>query len=315
MSPIIPGIAPHAIRSGTDSLIASFLSGRNARTLIAYRSDLADFRAFLTVDTVDEAARGLITATQGEANAIAHAYRGHLVERGLQAATINRRLAALRSLVTLANRIGLVPWRLSVEGLTSQPYRDTRGPEPAVYREMLALAEQQAPRKAARDVAILRLLHDIGLRRGELVSLDRAHFDRARGILMVRGKGRTEAVPITLPVPTQAAFERWIGQRGDHSGPVFTNLDRAAKGSGRLSGAAVYQLVRGFGAKLGATVRPHGLRHLAITRALDAFGGDIRRVAQFSRHRDIRVLMAYDDNRLDAGGEVAAVVARMDMEG
>jgi hypothetical protein len=37
-------------------------------------------------------------------------------------------------------------------------------------------------------------------------------------------------------------------------------------------------------------------------------------VAQFSRHKDIRVLTAYDDNRRDAAGEVAAVLAMLAME-
>jgi integrase/recombinase XerC len=69
-----------------------------------------------------------------------------------------------------------------------------------------------------------------------------------------------------------------------------------------------------LGDEAGATVRPHGLRHLAITRALDAFNGDVRKVAQFSRHKDIRVLTAYDDNRRDAGGEVAAAVANLALE-
>jgi integrase/recombinase XerC len=306
-------VLPVAVRIGPDTLTAAFLAGRNAWTLDAYRRDLEDFRAFLGVGTAAEAGRLLISATQGDANAIAYAYRSLLIERGLQAATINRRLAALRSLVRLANTVGLIPWRLSVGSLASQAYRDTRGPGGDVYQALLAIAASQAARKATRDVTILRLLHDIGLRRGELVALDLADVDIARSSLMVRGKGRTQAAPITLPAPTQAALQAWIVERGNHFGPLLTNFDRARKGSGRLTGAAIYQLVRGFGVAVGATVRPHGLRHLAITRALDLFNGDIRKVAQFSRHRDIRVLTIYDDNRADSAGEVAAAVAQMSL--
>ena len=60
---------------------------------------------------------------------------------------------------------------------------------------------------------------------------------------------------------------------------------------------------------VGLKVRPHGLRHAAITSALDATGGDVRRVSRFSRHRDIKTVMVYDDARADLGGEVAALVA------
>jgi hypothetical protein len=37
--------------------------------------------------------------------------------------------------------------------------------------------------------------------------------------------------------------------------------------------------------------------------------GDVRKVAEFSRHKDIRTVMAYDDSRRDHAGEVAAAVA------
>ena len=41
-----------------------------------------------------------------------------------------------------------------------------------------------------------------------------------------------------------------------------------------------------------------------MTAALDAAGGDVRRVQRFSRHRDLRTLVLYDDNRRDEAGEV-----------
>ncbi len=101
----------------------------------------------------------------------------------------------------------------------------------------------------------------------------------------MRGKGRTQTTPITLPTPAQAALQVWIAERGNFPRPLFTNFDRARKGSGRLTGAAIYQLVGGFGVEVGATGWPHGLRHLAITRALNLFNGDVRKVARFPRHR------------------------------
>jgi integrase/recombinase XerC len=35
----------------------------------------------------------------------------------------------------------------------------------------------------------------------------------------------------------------------------------------------------------------------------------VRRVQKFSRHRDLRTLTLYDDNRQDMAGEVAALIA------
>jgi hypothetical protein len=45
----------------------------------------------------------------------------------------------------------------------------------------------------------------------------------------------------------------------------------------RLTGTAVYHIVGRLGAKVGLTVRPHELRHVAITTALDRTNGDVRR--------------------------------------
>jgi integrase/recombinase XerC len=51
------------------------------------------------------------------------------------------------------------------------------------------------------------------------------------------------------------------------------------------------------------------LRHASITEALDATGGNIRAVQRFSRHKDVRVIERYDDNRQDLAGDVARKVA------
>ena len=67
----------------------------------------------------------------------------------------------------------------------------------------------------------------------------------------------------------------------------------------------LYLVVRQISERVGLRVRPHGLRHAAITRALDLMGGDIRSVQKFSRHQDVRLLQRYDDNRQDLAGAVA----------
>jgi len=112
-----------------------------------------------------------------------------------------------------------------------------------------------------------------------------------------------------LPKATRAALAAWVAVRGAQPGPLFTSLDRATKGQHRLTGTGLYKLVVALGKEAGLKVRPHGLRHAAITLALDATAGDVRKVQRFSRHRDLRVLTIYDDSRLDLAGEVASLVS------
>ncbi len=77
-----------------------------------------------------------------------------------------------------------------------------------------------------------------------------------------------------------------------------------------LTARSLHRIVRDLGVAAGLKdVWPHGLRYATITTALDRTGRDIRAVQRFSRHRDVRVLAVYDDNREDLGGRVARLVA------
>ena len=285
------------------SLVSAFLSGRNERTISAYRQDLEDFRAFVKVESMDESAWLLLSRGHGAANALALAYKTNLLGRRLQAATINRRLAALRSLVKMARTLGKVLWSLEVGNLNVQPYRDTRGPGRVPIRRVLAKLDQRLDPKAKRDRALIRLLSDLALRVREVVSLDLEHIDLQASTISVLGKGRCARETISLPQETKDALQGWLEVPGLNFGPLFTNFDHSSKG-GRLSATSVWRIIRGFG--LG---HPHGLRHTAITEALDITGGDIRAVQRFSRHKDMRILTLYDDNRTDLGGQVARRVA------
>jgi integrase/recombinase XerC len=232
-----------------------------------------------------------------------------MIESALAPATVNRRLAAIRSLVRLGRTIGLVPWTLEVPSLKSQSYRDTRGPGRGGFRRLLDELEQSPSKsKSVRDRALLRLLYDLALRRNEAVSLDVEHVDLQAGTVSVLGKGRSDRVALSLPEPTKAALQAWIELRGTEPGPLFVNMDRAGKGR-RLTGRSVARVLKDLGRAIGIHVRPHGLRHAAITDALDITRGDVRAVQKFSRHRDLRTLTIYDDARRDLGGEVAKLVA------
>ena len=292
----------------TTRLVDAFLSGRNKQTLKAYRGDLEDFRVFVETDTLDEAARLLLGRGHGEANGLALSYKSALVDRGLSPASINRRLAALRSLVKLARTLGLVPWTLEIQNVKAQPYRDTKGPGREGFVLMLDALDKRRGNKAIRDRAIIRLLYDLGLRRAEVVSLNIEDVDLEAGAVAVLGKGKTEKTRLTLPPETKEAIEDWLSVRGDEPGALFLNFDRAGKGR-RLTGRGLYSMIRKLGESLGIKVWPHGLRHAAITSALDLTGGDVRKVQRFSRHRDLQTLVVYDDNRVDLGGQVARMVA------
>lgn len=288
-------------------LIDDFFGGRKATTRKSYQADIKHFAAFVGASTAEEAAFKLIGKGDTNANAVVLRYKVAMVEDGLSSATVARRLSALKALAKLAALTGCTRCNITVRSPKVVTYRDTRGPSRSDMRSMLEGANGDSP-KAKRDAALIRLLYDMALRSCEVLGLDVSDVDLAGGVLHILGKGRTDKERLTIPAPTKKALAAWLDARGNHQGPVFTNFDHRGAPS-RLTARSLQRIIKEHGAKIGIKARPHGLRHSAITTALDQTNGDFRRVQAFSRHADPKVINRYDDNRMDLGGAVAASVA------
>jgi integrase/recombinase XerC len=309
----VPRSDPYLVVPEDGDLLEEFLAGRRPTTLRAYAKDLADFAAFLKLASAAAAVDSLIAGTSGRANKLALGYKAHLTDRGLAPATVARRLAALRSVVKLARTLGRVAGAIDIPSPRAEAYRDTRGPGLEGWRSLLAAARKRATTpKGKRDLALVRLMHDLGLRRAEVVALDLTDLDLEAGIVAIVGKGKSEKTNVTLNAPTAAALADWVAARGEWPGPLFVRLDRAA-GPGRptrldAGNAARASKALGLRAGLARGTNPHGLRHQGITRALDLAGGDVRRVKRFSRHAKLETLLRYDDNRRDEAGAIAKLL-------
>lgn len=298
---------------GPAALLAAWRSGKKALTVAAYDRDVEDFARWQGVAPAAAIAR-LLACPAGEAHRMALHYLEHLQSRGLAAATCSRRLSALRSLARLARMCGLIAWYLEVPSPKVTPYRDTRGPGRAGMHQLVATAEQQQEPKRSRDLAILWLLYGRALRRAEVASLRLpADIDLAGERIQVLGKHRTEREWLTVPPATCRAIARWLEVRGDAAGALFYRLDRAATNQvddrRPVTGLAIAHLVAALGKRAGLTVRPHGLRHAAITEVLDATRGDFRAAQRFGRLAKADTLRYYDDNREDLGGQAARLIA------
>ena len=316
--PIDDAAPSPAIAGEIPDVVAAFLRTAKASTHRARAQDLADFARFAGVGRA-LAVEGLVAGGNGRANQVAYAYRCHLEARSLAPATVARRLATLRAVVALHRTWGRIAWDLDVPAPSVEAYRDTRGPGDDGWEAVRRLAAAEAEiasghARAIRDRAILLVAHDLGLRVAELAGLDLAHVERdGRGLptaVWIQGKGRAQRERLSVPVGAAEALLAWIVRRGDDPGPLFHRLDGAGAGRGRLTTRSIERTVAAIGRRAGVDrpLRPHGLRHHAITRALDRTGGDVRRVQKFSRHRRLETLLLYDDRRRDDAGAVAALV-------
>jgi integrase/recombinase XerC len=212
----------------------------------------------------------------------------------------------------LARTLGLTSWAPEIRGLKVEAYRDTTGPGLVGTRVMLAKARAQTPLKAARDSALIRLMFDLGLRRGEVIGLDLEDLDAKERRLWIKGKGRSQKEGRTLPEPTLTTLTAWINARAQFvhlaEQAMFVSLAGRMRGQ-RITG--LYHVIADLGAAVGLKTRPHGLRHASITAALDANNGDVRAVQLHARHADPQTTMRYDDNRQDLAGRVAASLANV----
>ncbi|ABW31644.1 tyrosine recombinase XerC, putative (plasmid) [Acaryochloris marina MBIC11017] len=243
---------------------------------------------------------------------LAARYRECMMQRGLQANTINRRLSAVKSMVRMARRLEMCDWTLAeVDGLTVNPYRDTRGITASQFRLMMVFVNRFSL-AGARDFAMLTLLWEAGLRRSELVGCDVRHFDSEQKRLSILGKGRNEREWIDLTESGVLAISEWLEKREVYAltEPLFISLDRANWGS-RLSGTSVYRIVRALAKKAGVSENfgPHKIRHSGTTTYLEMTGGDLRGAQAYSRHANLNTLKFYDDNRKQLQKKASAKLA------
>jgi integrase/recombinase XerC len=140
------------------------------------------------------------------------------------------------------------------------------------------------------------------------VTLDREHIDLYTGTLSILGKGKHQTQVMTLAGPTKDALKEWMKIRGEEDGALFRGFD-PGKLAQRLTGHGLYMIIKNIGDKAGIHVKPHGLRHAAITYALQATNGNVRKVQKFSRHADVKTLCMYDDARTDVAGEISQLIS------
>jgi integrase/recombinase XerC len=249
-----------------------------------------------------------LTLDRHKAFELVSRYKGDLIKKELKSATINRRLAAIKSLVAYAYNCGHSDFMLeSVKGEKLSSYRDTTGIDPEAFKQVLS-AIDRGTLKGIRDYALLMLLWSNALRRSEVSKANIGDFDPVTKTLRIFGKGRgNQSEIVSLGSGTVNAIKSWLEARGE------TNPDKALFCSvnagyrdGRLCPQAIYDIVKSRCQDAGITkvMSPHRIRHSSITAALEATGGDVRRVQKLSRHSSLNTLLIYDDNRKNHQGEV-----------
>ena len=129
-----------------------------------------------------------------------------------------------------------------------------------------------------RDTALLRLLIDTGMRRGEVANLSGDDVDLRDRVVHVLGKGNR---PRTCPIgaKTAQALDKYRRARARHRYAELSAFWLTRFGA--LSNVGVAEIVRGRGREAGLDLHPHMLRHSFAHAWLSGGGneGDLMRLA------------------------------------
>lgn len=257
-------------------LIEMWVHGKSPRTAESYRRSARQFLDFV--------GKPLHLVAIAEVQA----FTTELRQRDISASTQRNIIAAIKSLLSFGNKIGVLP--VNVGAPVSPPkVKDTlnqRILSELEIQTMIVLETNQ------RNRVILRLLYTAGLRVSELCDLK--WFDvkerPAGGQVTVYGKGgktRTVLLPASLWVELMQL-------RGEAAAdaPVFQS--RKGNHDAHLDRVRVYQIVAAAAKRAGiqGKVSPHWLRHAHASHSLER-GAPIHLVQQTLGHASVATTSRY----------------------
>jgi integrase/recombinase XerD len=287
-------------RQGDQRLIGLLLDmlaaerGASANTIAAYRRDLADLCLHL------EEARGSIAAARTQD---LRAYLGELSRRGLGAATLARRLSAIRQLYRFLYAEGLC--KSDPAAVLEGPKRSRPLPRTLSIAEVdrllraAAITDRAAPvrerLRAARLCCLVETLYATGMRVSELVALPASAARRDARVIIVCGKGNKERmVPLNNAAKNaMAAYLNLLAESGrdGQSKWLFPSFGE----SGHLTRQHFARELKELAAAAGLPaeqVSPHVLRHAFASHLLHN-GADLRVVQTLLGHADISTTQIY----------------------
>ena len=281
--------SPAWLQTFLDRLAADDLSAATRR---GYRYDLLQFIAWYTDlnNVVPELRRltehDLIT------------WRQHMMmQGGLKAASINRRLEAVRRLLRWAEAHGAVARNVALHVKSVRVVRE-RGPlglTAAEVHGLLRAAGESSHGLARRNYALVQLMLQTGLRVGEVAALRRRDIalrDRAGTVRVRNGKGLKER-----EVPLNATARRALRQllEQEPTAPPEAAVFRSGRNAAmpiRSMQNAIAALVRRAGL-VRSDITAHSLRHTFALAWLRQHPGQLIELSQLLGHESLDTTAVY----------------------
>lgn len=261
--------------------------GLSANTRQAYERDLRLFcktLGFKNSDALVNVSREQITG-----------YMTQLKEKGLAAATIARKLAAIKAFYRFMTAEGYMD--ANPAEVVEAGTKGIKLPRVLSEDEVVRLLNQPDIKTAEgfRDRTMLEVLYATGMRVSELISLTLERVDLNMKYIIAFGKGSKERI-----VPLGSVAAEFLQQYLEKVRPKLTHAGRntnivfLAFGGHELTRQRFWQIIRAYGRKanINKALTPHILRHSFATHLLDN-GADLRSVQELLGHSDISTTQIY----------------------
>lgn len=261
--------------------------GLSANTRQAYERDLRLFcktLGFKNSDALVNVSREQITG-----------YMTQLKEKGLAAATIARKLAAIKAFYRFMTAEGYMD--ANPAEVVEAGTKGIKLPRILSEDEVVRLLNQPdiTTAEGFRDRTMLEVLYATGMRVSELINLTLERVDLNMKYIIAFGKGSKERI-----VPLGSVAAEFLQQYLEKVRPKLTHAGRntnivfLAFGGHELTRQRFWQIIRAYGRKanINKALTPHILRHSFATHLLDN-GADLRSVQELLGHSDISTTQIY----------------------
>ena len=261
--------------------------GLSANTRQAYERDLRLFcktLGFKNSDALVNVSREQITG-----------YMTQLKEKDLAAATIARKLAAIKAFYRFMTAEGYMD--ANPAEVVEAGTKGIKLPRVLSEDEVVRLLNQPdiTTAEGFRDRTMLEVLYATGMRVSELINLTLERVDLNMKYIIAFGKGSKERI-----VPLGSVAAEFLQQYLEKVRPKLTHEDRntnivfLAFGGHELTRQRFWQIIRAYGRKanINKALTPHILRHSFATHLLDN-GADLRSVQELLGHSDISTTQIY----------------------
>lgn len=213
-------------------------------------------------------------------------------------ATVTRVVVAIRSLLRFLQARGLATGTAlaTIKGARRQRFRPSqKALTPPQLRALLAPLRQGQDPIRMRDLAILLLLAQVGLRRGDVAGLHLQDLDARSGTLTVRRSKSRRAFELPVPQDALDAVLRYVRHGRPEAKTSALFVTYAFPYDGAISAHAVSAVVERAFRRSGVQHASHGahvLRHTLATQ-LVAARQPLKAVADVMRHKEIDTTAVY----------------------